>query len=97
MNFDTSNDTEGQAVLDRVDVLGSGGIPVEVVPLAQGRATLQNTLAVTGQHVALSPAGHVIAVTDGGRPLRLCRIPSRRLAAVDPEGRRARRVGAFAR
>ncbi|QDU96583.1 FecR domain-containing protein [Lignipirellula cremea] len=56
-----------------VAVASADAKPVEVVPLAQGRATLQKTLAVTGQHVALSPAGDVIAVNDFGRGLRLCR------------------------
>ncbi len=56
-----------------VAVASADAKPVEVVPLAQGRATLQQTLAVTGQHVALSPAGDVIAVNDFGRGLRLCR------------------------
>lgn len=54
-------------------VVSADAKPVEVVPLAQGRGTLQQTLAVTGQHVALSPEGDVIAVNDGGRGLRLCR------------------------
>jgi len=56
-----------------VAVASADAKPVEVVPLAQGRATLQKTLAVTGQHVALSPEGDVIAVNDFGRGLRLCR------------------------
>ena len=40
-NFDTSNDLPDQDVLERVDVLGSGGIPVEVVPLGEGLVLVQ--------------------------------------------------------
>lgn len=39
-NFDTTNDIGG-IVLDRVDLLASGGIPVEVVPLGAGEVLVQ--------------------------------------------------------
>ena len=39
-NFDTTNDVSGP-VLDRVDFLASGGIPVEVVPLSAGELLVQ--------------------------------------------------------
>jgi type IV pilus assembly protein PilY1 len=40
INFDTSNDTDG-TTYERFDTLGSGGIPVEVVPLGQGQILVQ--------------------------------------------------------
>lgn len=53
-NFDTTNDI-GEPVLDRVDLLASGGIPVEVVPLGggellvQGQEAGENIMNVGGQ------------------------------------------------
>ena len=40
MNFDTSNDSSG-VTYERVDTLGSGGIPVKVVPLNEGYLLVQ--------------------------------------------------------
>lgn len=40
INFDTSNDTSG-TTYERFDTLGSGGIPVEVVPLGEGMVLVQ--------------------------------------------------------
>ena len=54
LNFDTTNDTGG-TTYERVDTLGSGGIPVEVVPLGQGEVLVQgqeagqNIMPITGQ------------------------------------------------
>ncbi|NCF82593.1 MAG: hypothetical protein GWP74_13385 [Proteobacteria bacterium] len=48
-NFDTTNDIGGTAVLDRVDLLASGGIPVEVVPLGAGELLVQGQEA--GQNI----------------------------------------------
>ena len=47
-NFDTTNDI-GATVLDRVDVLASGGIPVAVVPLGAGELLIQGQEA--GQNI----------------------------------------------
>ena len=47
-NFDTTNDVSG-TVLDRVDFLASGGIPVEVVPLSAGELLVQGQEA--GQNI----------------------------------------------
>lgn len=47
-NFDTTNDIGG-TVLDRVDLLASGGIPVEVVPLGAGELLVQGQEA--GQNI----------------------------------------------
>jgi type IV pilus assembly protein PilY1 len=47
-NFDTTNDVGG-TVLDRVDLLASGGIPVEVVPLGAGELLVQGQEA--GQNI----------------------------------------------
>jgi type IV pilus assembly protein PilY1 len=47
-NFDTTNDIGG-TVLDRVDYLASGGIPVEVVPLGAGELLIQGQEA--GQNI----------------------------------------------
>ena len=53
-NFDTTNDTAAGEVLDRVDLLASGGIPVEVVPLGAGELLVQgqeageNIMAIGG-------------------------------------------------
>jgi type IV pilus assembly protein PilY1 len=47
-NFDTTNDV-GTVVLDRVDLLASGGIPVEVVPLGAGQLLVQGQEA--GQNI----------------------------------------------
>jgi Tfp pilus tip-associated adhesin PilY1 len=47
-NFDTTNDLGG-TVLDRVDTLASGGIPVEVVPLGGGELLIQGQEA--GQNI----------------------------------------------
>jgi type IV pilus assembly protein PilY1 len=47
-NFDTTNDVSG-TVLDRVDLLASGGIPVEVVPLGAGELLVQGQEA--GQNI----------------------------------------------
>lgn len=53
-NFDTTNDISG-TVLDRADLLASGGIPVEVVPLGavellvQGQEAGENIMNVGGQ------------------------------------------------
>jgi type IV pilus assembly protein PilY1 len=47
-NFDTTNDFGG-TVLDRVDLLASGGIPVEVVPLSAGELLVQGQEA--GQNI----------------------------------------------
>ena len=42
INFDTTNDgNDGNIVYERVDVLGSGGIPVQVVPLGEGVVLIQ--------------------------------------------------------
>lgn len=48
-NFDTTNDIGGVEVLDRVDLLASGGIPVEVVPLGAGQLLVQGQEA--GQNI----------------------------------------------
>jgi type IV pilus assembly protein PilY1 len=48
-NFDTTNDIGGTAVLDRVDLLASGGIPVAVVPLGAGELLIQGQEA--GQNI----------------------------------------------
>ena len=48
-NFDTTNDVGGITVLDRVDLLASGGIPVEVVPLGAGELLVQGQEA--GQNI----------------------------------------------
>jgi len=48
INFDTTNDIGG-TVLDRVDHLASGGIPVEVVPLGAGELLVQGQEA--GQNI----------------------------------------------
>ena len=54
LNFDTTNDVGG-TTYERVDTLGSGGIPVEVVPLGQGEVLVQgqeagqNIMQLTGQ------------------------------------------------
>ena len=40
MNFDTTNDA-GTVTYERLDQLASGGIPVEVVPLTQGKLLVQ--------------------------------------------------------
>ncbi|MCK5363371.1 MAG: hypothetical protein KAR22_10405, partial [Gammaproteobacteria bacterium] len=48
INFDTTNDAGG-TVLDRVDLLASGGIPVEVVPLGAGELLVQGQEA--GQNI----------------------------------------------
>jgi type IV pilus assembly protein PilY1 len=54
MNFDTTNDVNG-VTKERIDVLGSGGIPVKVVPLnegyllVQGQETGENILKVNVQ------------------------------------------------
>jgi len=47
-NFDTTNDAGG-TVYERADVLGSGGIPVEVVPLGNGELLVQGQEA--GQNI----------------------------------------------
>jgi type IV pilus assembly protein PilY1 len=47
-NFDTTNDV-GDTVLDRVDLLASGGIPVAVVPLGGGELLVQGQEA--GQNI----------------------------------------------
>ena len=47
-NFDTTNDVGG-TVLDRVDFLASGGIPVAVVPLSAGELLVQGQEA--GQNI----------------------------------------------
>lgn len=47
-NFDTTNDIAG-TVLDRADLLASGGIPVEVVPLSAGELLVQGQEA--GQNI----------------------------------------------
>ena len=39
-NFDTTNDID-DVTYERIDVLGSGGIPVEVVPLSRGHVLVQ--------------------------------------------------------
>jgi hypothetical protein len=49
LNFDTTNDVGGTTVLDRVDLLASGGIPVEVVPLGAGELLVQGQEA--GQNI----------------------------------------------
>jgi type IV pilus assembly protein PilY1 len=54
MNFDTTNDSNG-VTYERTDTLGSGGIPVKVVPLnegyilVQGQETGENVLKVNVQ------------------------------------------------
>jgi type IV pilus assembly protein PilY1 len=48
-NFDTTNDIGGTVLLDRVDLLASGGIPVEVVPLGAGELLVQGQEA--GQNI----------------------------------------------
>jgi type IV pilus assembly protein PilY1 len=52
-NFDTTNDVGGSGaggiVYERVDILGSGGIPVEVVPLGNGELLVQGQEA--GQNI----------------------------------------------
>lgn len=48
-NFDTTNDVGGTPVLDRVDLLASGGIPVAVVPLGAGELLIQGQEA--GQNI----------------------------------------------
>jgi type IV pilus assembly protein PilY1 len=48
-NFDTTNDIGATEVLDRVDLLASGGIPVEVVPLGAGELLVQGQEA--GQNI----------------------------------------------
>ncbi|MBT6272674.1 MAG: hypothetical protein HOI95_00900 [Chromatiales bacterium] len=40
-NYDVTNDTPNAPTLERVDVLGSGGIPVQVVPLGEGLVLIQ--------------------------------------------------------
>jgi type IV pilus assembly protein PilY1 len=47
-NFDTTNDVGG-VVPERVDLLGSGGIPVEVVPLSRGHILVQGQ--ETGENI----------------------------------------------
>ena len=51
VNFDTTNDISG-TVLDRVDYLASGGIPVAVVPLGAGELLVQGQEA--GQNIVNS-------------------------------------------
>jgi type IV pilus assembly protein PilY1 len=48
-NFDTTNDVGSVPVLDRVDLLASGGIPVAVVPLGGGELLIQGQEA--GQNI----------------------------------------------
>jgi len=48
MNFDTTNDTGG-VTFERVDTLGSGGIPVKVVPLNEGYVLVQGQ--ETGENI----------------------------------------------
>ncbi len=48
MNFDTTNDTGG-VTYERVDKLGSGGIPVKVVPLNEGHVLVQGQ--ETGENI----------------------------------------------
>ena len=54
MNFDTTNDVNG-VTYERADTLGSGGIPVKVVPLnggyvlVQGQETGENVVKVNVQ------------------------------------------------
>jgi WD40 repeat protein len=71
---------EDDRVVETVEVeAGSAAIasadakPVEVVPLAAGRARLHKTLAVSGQDVALSPSGDLLVVNDGGQGIKVCR------------------------
>jgi hypothetical protein len=52
-DFDTSNDGGG-ITYERVDLLESGGIPVEVVPLGEGRVLIQGQQA--GENI-MSPGG----------------------------------------
>ena len=40
-NFDSTNDLPGAPTYERVDLLGSGGIPVQVVPLGGGLVLIQ--------------------------------------------------------
>lgn len=61
-----------QVEAGHVAIASADAKPVEIVPLAQGRATLQQKLAVRGQQLTLSPEGNAIATNDGGSGLRLC-------------------------
>ncbi|MCH9675233.1 MAG: hypothetical protein K0U93_27575 [Gammaproteobacteria bacterium] len=51
-NFDSTNDVNG-TTKERVDLLGSGGIPVEVVPLDEGHVLIQGQEA--GQNIVKAP------------------------------------------
>jgi len=48
-------------------------VPLEIIPLAEGRAQLRATLPLPGDDLALSPAGDRLAVSDQSKGLKLCR------------------------
>jgi ferric-dicitrate binding protein FerR (iron transport regulator) len=54
-------------------IASAQGVPVEVVPLAAGKAHVHKRLEVTGQDVIHSPAGDQVIVNDSGRGLAICR------------------------
>jgi hypothetical protein len=56
-----------------VAIASAKAVPVEVVPLATGRAHLHMGLNATGQDVILSPSGDQIVLNDSGRGVVICR------------------------
>ena len=48
INFDSTNDADG-STFERIDALGGGGIPVQVVPLGEGKVLIQGQ--ETGENI----------------------------------------------
>lgn len=60
----------GQAAVASADT-----VPVEIMPLAAGRAHLRATFDFPGDHVIVAPSGEWLAVSDQSRGLRTLRLP----------------------